>query len=427
MTDLTRRRFTALAGASLAGISAAPLFAPRAFGQAKPKLVVIGGGPGGGTVARYVNKDAAGAIEVTLIEPQKSFTTCFFSNIYVGGLRSFKSITHNYDKVRKEGVKIVPEMAASIDRDKKQVVLAGGRRIPYDRLVVAPGIDLKWDSVPGYSEAAAQAMPHAWKPGSQTELLVKKLNALKDGDTIVMVCPPNPYRCPPGPYERISMFAHVLKKKGHKKSKIVALDPKENFSKQALFMEGWEKHYPGMIEWQDPKVHGGIKGVDPKTGEVRTDLATYKAALANVIPAQMAGKIARDAGLADQSGFCPIQPESMKSKMDANVFVVGDACIPGDMPKSAFSANSQAKVAAMTIGGELAGKRTFPARYSNTCWSLIAPDDDVKVGGNYEPGDGKLKAASTFVSQKGEAADIRKQNYKESVDWYNGIVADIFG
>jgi NADPH-dependent 2,4-dienoyl-CoA reductase/sulfur reductase-like enzyme len=174
-------------------------------------------------------------------------------------------------------------------------------------------------------------------------------------------------------------------------------------------------------------VHGGIKGVDPSTGVVKTDLADYKAALVNVIPAQMAGKIARDAGLADQSGFCPIQPESMKSKMDANIFVVGDACIPGDMPKSAFSANSQAKVAAMIIGGELAGKRTFPARYSNTCWSLIAPDDDVKVGGAYEPGDGKLKATSTFVSQKNEAPDLRKQNYRESVDWYNGIVADVFG
>ena len=125
------------------------------------------------------------------------------------------------------------------------------------------------------------------------------------------------------------MFAHVLKAKGHKKSKIIIVDPKPTFSKQALFMEGWEKHYPGMIEWQDPKVHGGIKGVDPKTGEVKTDLATYKAALVNVIPAQMAGKIARDAGLADQSGFCPIDPRIMKSKMDANIFVVGDACIPG--------------------------------------------------------------------------------------------------
>jgi sulfide dehydrogenase [flavocytochrome c] flavoprotein chain len=427
MTNLTRRRFTALAGASMAAASTTTLFAPRALGQAKPKLVVIGGGPGGGTVARYVNKDTAGAVEVTLIEPQKNFTTCFFSNIYVGGFRDFKSITHTYDKVAKEGVSIVPEMAASIDRDKKEVVLAGGRRIPYDRLVVAPGIDIKFDSVPGYSEAAAEIMPHAWKPGAQTELLVRKLNALKDGDTIVMVCPPNPYRCPPGPYERISMFAHVLKTKGHTKSKIIALDPKETFSKQGLFQEGWEKHYPGMVEWQDPKMHGGIKGVDPSTGEVKTDLATYKAALANVIPAQMAGKIARDAGLTDQSGWCPILPESMKSRMDANIFVVGDACIPGDMPKSAFSANSQAKVAAMTIDAELAGKRAFPARYTNICWSLIAPDDDVKVGGSYEPGDGKLKASSTFVSQKGEPADLRKQNYRESVDWYNGIVADIFG
>ncbi len=315
----------------------------------------------------------------------------------------------------------------SVDRDKKEVVLSDGSKVPYDRLAVAPGIDLKFDSVPGYSEEAAQIMPHAWKPGGQTELLVNKLNALNDGDTIVMVCPPNPYRCPPGPYERASMFAHVLKTKGHTKSKIVILDPKPTFSKQAVFMEGWEKHYPGMIEWQDPKMHGGIKGVDPKTGEVKTDLATYKAALANVIPAQMAGKIARDAGLVDQSGFCPIDPENMRSKTDANIYVVGDACIPGDMPKSAFSANSQAKVAAMNIRGELTQSRVFPARYSNTCWSLIAPDDDIKVGANYEPGEGKIKQGPGFVSQKGESADIRKQNYKESVDWYNGIVADTFG
>jgi sulfide dehydrogenase [flavocytochrome c] flavoprotein subunit len=422
MTAFTRRRFTALAGAAIA----TPLFAPAVLGQGKPKLVVIGGGPGGGTIARYVNKDQKGAIEVTLIEPQKSFTTCFFSNIHVGGYRSFESITHGYDKVRQEGVKIVHEAAVSIDRDRKQVVLAGGS-VPYDRLVVAPGIDIKFDSVPGYSEAAAEIMPHAWKPGGQTALLVRKLNALQDGATIVMVAPPNPYRCPPGPYERVSMFAHVLKQKGHTKSRIIVLDPKPNFSKQALFVEGWEKHYPGMIEWQDPKMHGGIKGVDATTGEVKTDLANYKADLANVIPAQMAGKIARDAALADQTGFCPIDPENMKSKMDANIFVVGDACIPGDMPKSAFSANSQAKVAAMIIGGELANARTFPARYSNICWSLIAADDDVKVGGAYEPGEGKLKAVTTFVSQKGESAELRKANYKESVDWYNGIVSDIFG
>jgi sulfide dehydrogenase [flavocytochrome c] flavoprotein chain len=427
MTELTRRRFAALAGTTIVSLTASSFFAPRVLGQAKPRLVVIGGGPAGGTVARYVSKEAAGAIDVILIEPLQRFTTCFFSNLYVGGFRTMESLTHRYDKVRSEGVTVVHEAAASVDRDKKEVALAGGRRLPYDRLVVAPGIDLKWDSVPGYSEAAAEAMPHAWKPGPQTELLVRRLNAVEDGETIVMIAPPNPYRCPPGPYERASMFAHVLKTKGLTRAKIVILDAKPAFSKQAVFTEGWEKHYGGMIEWQDPKLHGGIKAVDPSTNEVKTDLATYKASLVNVIPAQMAGKIARDAGLADQSGFCPIDPATMKSKMDANIFVVGDACIPGDMPKSAFSANSQAKVAAMTIRGELAAARTFPARYTNTCWSLIAPDDDVKIGGSYEPGDGKIKQIDTFVSQKGEPSEVRRQNYKESLDWYAGIVGDIFG
>ena len=426
MPRLTRRKFTALTGATLAG-ACVPLFVPRALGQAKPKLVVIGGGPGGGTVARYVNKDAAGAIDVTLIEPQAKFTTCFFSNLYVGGFRDLASITHDYAKVARGGVRVVNDRASAIDRERKTVRLAGGTIVPYDRLVVATGIDLKFDSVPGYSEAAAETMPHAWQAGAQTKLLTDRLNALVDGDLIVMIAPPNPYRCPPGPYERVSMFAHVLKRKGHKRSSIIVLDPKPSFSKQALFMEGWEKHYPGMIQWHDPKLHGGIKGVDARSNEVNTDLATHKAALVNVIPAQMAGRIARDAGLANETGFCPIDPESMKSTMDPNVFVIGDACIPGDMPKSAFSANSQAKVAAMTIRGELANARTFPARYSNTCWSLIAPDDDVKVGGNYEPGEGKIKQASTFVSQKGEAADLRKQNYQESLDWYAGITADVFG
>ena len=205
------------------------------------------------------------------------------------------------------------------------------------------------------------------------------------------------------------------------------LDPKPTFSKQALFQEGWEKHYPGMIEWQDPKIHGGIKGVDPQTGEVKTDLATYKAALANVIPAQMAGKIARDAGLANETGFCPIDPENMKSKIDANIYVIGDACIPGDMPKSAFSANSQAKVAAMLIRGELTNSRVFPARYTNTCWSLIETDDTVKVGGAYEPKDGKIAAVATFVSQKGETPEVRRQTQAENMGWYAGFTADVFG
>ena len=419
----TRRQF--LGGAGTAAL--ASTFPLPALAQAKPKLVVIGGGPGGATVAKYVAKDSNGAVEVTLVDPAKQFTTCFHSNLYLGGFRSFESITHSYDKlVSKYGIKHVRQMAQAIDREKRTVRLANGTTLAYDRLLVAPGIDLKFDSVPGYSEAASQKMPHAWKAGPQTQLLRRQLNAVADGGVIVMIAPPNPYRCPPGPYERVSMMAHVLKAKGHKKSRIVVIDPKDAFSKQGLFMEGWEKHYPGMIEWQDPKVHGGIKGVDVKTMTVNTDLANYKAALVNVIPAQIAGKIARDAGLTNQTGWCAIDAASMKSAVDPNVYIVGDASIAGDMPKSSFSANSQAKVAALMIRGELTKSATFPARYTNTCWSLIETDDTVKVGGRYEAKDGKITAVETFVSKTGESADLRKQTQAENMGWYAGITADIF-
>ena len=407
------------------GALAASTFPMPAFAQAKPKVVVIGGGPGGATVAKYVAKD--GGIDVSLVEPARRFTTCFHSNLYLGGFKTWEQITHSYDKIAKAyGIKHVRQMAAAIDRDKRSVRLANGTVLRYDRLVIAPGIDLKFDSVPGYSEAISNKLPHAWKAGPQTQLLRRQLNALSDGATIVMIAPPNPYRCPPGPYERASMMAHVLKAKGHKKSRIVIIDPKENFSKQGLFMEGWQKHYTGMIEWQDPKMHGGVKGVDAKAMTVKTDLADYKAQLINVIPAQMAGKIARDAGLANQSGFCPINPDNMKSASDTNIYVIGDASIAGDMPKSGFSANSQAKVAAMMIRGELAKGRTFPARYTNTCWSLIETDDTMKVGASYAAKDGKIAAVETFVSKTGESAELRKQTQAENIGWYAGIVADIY-
>lgn len=421
MITITRRGFAA-GSLAAAGLLAAPAVL-RA--QAKPRLVVIGGGPAGATVAKYVARDSQGAIDVTLVEPLDKFVTCFHSNLFLGGFRDFASITHPY-KLAPYGVKHVRQTASAIDRDKKQVRLADGSTLDYDRLVVAPGIDLKFDSVPGYSEAAAEIMPHAWKPGAQTELLKKQLDSLSDGATIVMVAPPNPYRCPPGPYERVSCMAHVLKSKGHSKSRIVVIDPKDKFSKMALFQEGWQKHYPGMVEWMDPQMHGGVKSVDPKANTVTTDFETIKANLVNVIPAQMAGKIARDAGLANQTGFCPIDATNMKSDQDPNVFVLGDAAIAGAMPKSAFAANSQAKVVAMAVRGELANARTFPARYANTCWSIIETDDTVKVGGRYEPKDGKIAEVEGFVSKTGESADIRKQTTDENMGWYSGIVADIF-
>ncbi len=424
MLPLTRRRFGLVAGATLTGLAAPTVL--RA--QGKPRVVVLGGGAGGGTAARQIAKDSAGAIDVTLIEQNARYTTCFFSNLYLGGFRDFDSITHGYDKLASGyGIKVVNARAAAVDRGAKQVVMTDGSKVPYDRLVIAPGIELVWDSVPGYSEAASEIMPHAWQAGPQTRLLKAKLDAVENGQQIVMVAPPNPYRCPPGPYERASMMAHTLKAKGLTGAKVVILDPKPKFSKQGLFAEGWEKHYPGMVEWYGPDVHGGIKSVDPAAGTVKTDLDTFKGALVNVIPAQRAGAIAADAGLTDASGFCPIDPASMRSKADDAIFVVGDASIAGDMPKSAFSANSQAKVAAMTIRGELTGSKVFPARYSNTCWSLIETDDSVKVGAQYQAAENKIASTSSFVSQTEEPADLRQVNYTESVGWYESITADIFG
>lgn len=423
--DLNRRQMltgtAALTGAMMFG-------APAVLGQGKPRVVVIGGGAGGTTAAKYIAKDSAGAISVTLVEPNANYQTCFHSNLYLGGVRDYPSITHDYSALTKNyDIQLVRARATAIDRDKKEVVIAGGVRLPYDRVVVSPGIDLKYDSVPGWSHAAEEAMPHAWKPGAQTLLLKKKLDAVPNGGVIVMIAPPNPYRCPPGPYERVSMMAHALKTAGKDRSKIFVIDPKENFSKQALFQEGWEKHYKGMVEWLGPKIHDGLKSVDPATGTVVTGFETYKnAALVNVIPAQMAGVIARDSGLTNATGFCAIDPNNMKSMVDANIYVLGDACIAGDMPKSAFSANSQAKVAAMMIKGELVSARTFPARYTNTCWSLITTDDCVKVGGAYEAKDGKIGAASTFVSQTGETAELRKQTQAENMGWYAGITSDMF-
>jgi sulfide dehydrogenase [flavocytochrome c] flavoprotein chain len=423
--SINRRYFL---GGSTAALSALTLGAPIVLGQAKPRVVVIGGGPGGATAAKYIAKDAKGAIEVVLVEPAKQFVTCFHSNLVLGGYKSMAEITHTYDKLASAyGIVMNHQAATAIDREKKQVRLADGSMLAYDRLVVSPGIDLKYDSVPGWGQEHEEAMPHAWKAGKQTEILKARLDAVPDGGTILMLAPPNPYRCPPGPYERVSMMAHTLKAAGKTKSKIIVLDPKENFSKQALFQEGWDKHYPKMVEWINAKIYETIKSVDPKSNTVVTGFETYKdAALVNVIPAQMAGKIARDAGLAPAGGFCAIDPTNMKSMVDPNIFVIGDACIAGDMPKSAFAANSQAKVAALMVRGELTGAQTFPARYTNTCWSVIETNDTVKVGGRYEAKDGKIAAAETFVSKTGEPADLRKQTQEENIGWYSGITADMF-
>jgi sulfide dehydrogenase [flavocytochrome c] flavoprotein subunit len=422
--SVTRREFGVAAGAT--GMALAAGMAPRVLKAAEGRVVVIGGGPGGATVAKYVAKDSDGALTVTLVQATPQFTTCFYSNLYLGGYRDFDSITHSYGALRdKYGIDVIVDTAIEVDPVGKSVTLAGGRVLDYDRLVVAPGIDILYDSIEGYSEAAAEVMPHAWQGGPQTKLLHQQIDAMEQGGLFILAAPPEPYRCPPGPYERVCSVAHHLQQH-NPSAKILILDAKEKFSKQALFEDAWTKYYDGMIEWIPGEFGGRVIAVDPAAMTVTTDDEIYHASVANIIPAQAAGTIAQRAGLTDESGWCPIVPATMQSRINPEIHVLGDACIPGDMPKSAFSANSQAKVCAMGIRAALSGAEAFPPRFRNTCWSTLAPEDAVKVGASYEPTEEKIAKVDGFISEVGESAEVRAQTRAEADAWYASFTEDVF-
>lgn len=423
MTVISRRRFIATSAA----VSATTLAAPHVRAQARPRVVVVGGGSGGATAARYIAKDSQGAIDVTLVEPSRTYFTCFFSNLYLGGFQDYDDLGHSYGTLASEyGINVVHDWAVGVDRDAKTVALAGGASLPYDRLILSPGIDFRDGSVPGWDLSSQDVMPHAYKGGTQAQLLKAQIMAMPEGGTYCMVAPPNPYRCPPGPYERISMVAHTLSQV-NRTAKILIVDPKPAFSKQGLFEEGWNTHYEGMIERIGPDFGGDSVEVRPDTMEVVIDGDVQSVDVCNVIPGQKAGRIADLANLTNDAGWAPVVPATMQSREDENIHVLGDASQQGDMPKSGYSANSQAKVAAMAVRGALTDSRIFPAKFSNTCWSLIATDDGVKVGASYEATEEKISKTSGFISATGEDAALRKATYEESLGWYAGITADMFG
>ena len=420
--SLTRRGFIGNSAAAAALLSAPSL---HAGGHAKPRVLVVGGGAGGATAARYIAKDSKGAIDVTLVEPTRTYYTCFFSNLYLGGVKEFDDIGHTYGKLAASGINVVHDWAIGVDRDKKMVSLAGGSALPYDKLILSPGIDFVEGAVEGWDLSSQNAMPHAYKAGSQSELLKAQIMAMPQGGTYAMVAPPNPYRCPPGPYERVSMVAHYLSKH-NPTAKIIVADPKPKFSKMALFQEGWNAHYAGMIDWIGSEFGGANVAVDPSAMTISIDGESINVDACNVIPAMKAGRIAAVAGVTD-GNWAPVNAADMSSKADADIYVLGDASQQGDMPKSGFSANSQAKVCANAVRGALTGSKIFPAKFANTCWSLINADDGVKVGATYKATDEKIAKVDGFISKTGETADIRKQTYLESEDWYTGITSDMFG
>ncbi len=420
---VSRRDFLRRTAATAAAVS---LSAPAIAQKASNRVVVVGGGFAGATCARAL-KHIDPRTSVTLVEASHTFTACPFSNNVIAGLRDLKEQQFDYKKL--EGaVEVTFEPATRVDTDARTVIIGDAGRLPYDRLVLAPGIDIRWDGLPGYVESAAERMPHAWRAGEQTLLLRKQLESMEDGGLVVISAPANPFRCPPGPYERASLIAHYLKTR-KPKSKLIILDAKDAFSKQGLFLGAWKELYPELIEWVPLSKGGRVTSVDPATNTLTTEFGSHKAAVANVIPPQKAARIAELAGVTDKTGWCPIDPVTFESKLQQNIHVIGDACIAGGMPKSAFSANSQAKACAAALAKLLAGEKPDEPKLINTCYSLVAPDYGISVAGVYTPLNGQLTdvKGAGGVSPANAPRSARELEANFANGWFKTITGEVFG
>ena len=427
MSKFTRRTFNKSLGVTVAlGALALPGRPPFAAGH-KAQVVIVGGGFGGATAAKYI-KRFSDKISVILIEPSKTFITCPFSNTVIGGFNDISYITKNYNALRAMGVKVVHDMASVIDGSDKQVKLASGGSIGFERCIVSPGIDFRWDAIEGLDESTAGAIPHAWKAGLQTLLLRKQLEAMPDGGVFITSPPVNPFRCPPGPGERISLVANYFKK-AKPKSKIIVLDPKKKFSKQGLFKEGWAELYPGMIDYHNIDNDGVVERVDAASKTLHTQFEKYHGDAVNFIPAQKAGKIAHASGLADKSGWCPVNQKTFESTLVPGVHVVGDASIASPMPKSGFAASTQAKVTAEAVVRMLEGQAPGTPKFVNTCYSLINENYGISVAMVYGYEGNKIikvkGSGGLSPSKASKAFRQREANYTRG--WYESISRDIWG
>jgi len=412
----------------LLGASAAlalPFMSRAAYAQAAARVVVVGGGFGGATLARFVHLFDP-RIAVTLVETNAAYTSCPYSNEVIAGLRDLPAQRFSYKGL--DGVGLIEDTAVAVDPATRRVTLASGTTLDYDRLVLSPGVDMAYDKLPGYDEAAADLMPHAWKAGAQTDLLRRQLEAMPDGGTVIISAPANPYRCPPGPYERGSLIAYYLKTR-KPRSKLLILDSKDAFSKQMLFEAGWTSLYPGILERVSQSDGGTVTSVDPKTRTFKTDFDDHKADVANVIPPQRAGKIAVAAGVADRTGWCPIDPVTFESRLVSSIHVIGDAAIAGAMPKSAFAANAQAKVCAQALVALLGNAKPVEPLLMNTCYSMLAPGSAISVAGVYRP----VKGVLTDIDGAGGTSPLdappefraREAGYADA--WFETITAETFG
>jgi sulfide dehydrogenase [flavocytochrome c] flavoprotein chain len=395
--------------------------------QSAARVVVIGGGFGGASCARALRKIDS-KLQVTLVEPNRIFTACPFSNEVIAGLRDIEAQQFSYEKIAADGVSVIAQAATKVDPQTRTVGLADGTSLAYDRLVLAPGIDLRFDALPGYDEAASTKMPHAWKAGEQTALLRRQLEAMEDGGVVVLAVPAAPYRCPPAPYERASLIAHYLKAK-KPRSKILILDAKDTFSQQRLFENAWKEFYPGMIERVSLSQGGRVVSVEPATNTLVTDFGNYDAQVANVIPPQKAGNIANLAGAVDHTGWCPIDPATFASRLVPNIHVIGDAVIGGAIPKSAAAASAEGKACAGVVTALIAGKTLAPPQLEGTCYNTVTPGYAFSLSGIYQPRDdifAEVEGAG-FTSPVNAPNEVRKDEADRAQSWFKAITAETFG
>ena len=413
--------------AVLAGLAAVP-FAPALSRAATGNhVVVVGGGFGGASLARMLRR-LDPATRVSLVEREAVFHTCPLSNGVLGGLWTLDRIAFGYDGLRAAGVEVIRDTVAAVDPDTRSVALHDGGTLSGDILVLAPGIQFDWAGIEGLSPETAEAMPHAWKAGPQTQLLRDQLVAMEDGGTVVIGVPRPPFRCPPGPYERACLIAHYLKAE-KPASKILILDAQDGFSKQGLFEEAWAALYPGMIERIPGSQSGAVLSVDPAKMRVSTGFDDVTAAVANIIPPQKAAQILIDAGLDDGLGWCPVDPVSFESTLARDVYILGDAALAGDMPKSGFSANVQAKVAALAILARLQGAAPGSAKLINVCYSLAAPDYGFSIADVFrqDPQKITLMQSEGRTTEIGASADVHTREARNDRSWFDTITSEIWG
>lgn len=458
MNQFTRRQFIqAFAAASSATALSFPSIARAG---AKARVVVIGGGYGGATAAKYV-KLLDGGIDVTLIEPNKVYTSCPLSNEVISGHRDIKTLQVGYDGLRKRGINVLHDLVTGVDRAKKVVTTQGGKKLPYDALVMSPGVEFHYVGIEGYDESMINDIPHAWKAGEQTLLLKKQLEAMPDGGKFVIVVPKGPFRCPPGPYERASLVANYFKHHGKNKSKVIILDANDSHSKKGLFNQAWAKLYGwekeglgtnGMIEWVKGAEGGKVTKLDAKSKTVSSDFVDVKADVLNIIPPHKAGKIAADSGLTGtggnnfEQGWCKVEPMTMASAVDPSIYTIGDSCVAGematygnpnanfDMPKSAHIAMTQAKVAAAAIVAKVNGQAAPNPYYANTCYSIVGDDYGFSVAHQYRVENGTFKyitagsgvSPMTMPDKSPVPAIYRKLEAEYADGWVRNVLADAF-